>query len=248
MRIQAGAGRRATKSPFIKQVATELSKYKSRKYRINAQRFFKEKLDHPWMIKGPVFKQLSNDIWQTIKNRPKKEVFQACEELLASDLEARIGLAFDFAFRCRKDFTESDFGRFERWAKKHLTNWGTVDNLCCRALGHLILMYPDLIPRTKKWAKSKNMWMRRASAVCLIVSLRQQKALKDAFEVADMLMMDKEDLVQKGYGWMLKEATHEFSDEVYRYVLKHRAVMPRTALRYAIEKLLPAMRKEAMKR
>ena len=237
-----------TKSPFLTQVAGELKKYQSRKYRINAQRFFKEKLDQPWMLKGPVFKQLANDIWQTIKDRPKKEVFEACEELLASDLEARIGLAFDFAFRCRKDFKKSDFARFERWGRKHLTNWGTVDNLCCRALGYLILMYPELIPRTKKWAKSKNMWMRRASAVCLIVSLRKKQALADAFEVADILMMDEEDLVQKGYGWMLKEATHEFPDEVYQYVLRYRAVMPRTALRYAIEKLPPAMRKEAMKK
>lgn len=235
-------------TPFLKQVAAELSKYKSRKYRINAQRFFKEKLDQPWMLKGAVFKQLSNDIWQTIKDRPKKEIFELCEELLDTDLEARIGLAFDFAFRCRKDFQKSDFARFERWAKKHLTNWGTVDNLCCRALGYLILSCPELIPRTKKWAKSKNMWMRRASAVCLIVSLRKKQALEDAFEVADILMMDEEDLVQKGYGWMLKEATHEFPDEIYRYVLKHRAVMPRTALRYAIEKLPQDMRKEAMKK
>jgi 3-methyladenine DNA glycosylase AlkD len=235
-------------SPFLKQVAAELSKYKSRKHRINAQRFFKEKLDQPWMLKGPVFKQLANDIWQTINEKFKKDIFDYCEELLASDLEARKGLAFDFAFRCRKDFSKSDFARFERWAKKHLTNWGTVDNLCCRALGHLLLMYPELIARTRKWAKSKNMWMRRASAVCLIVSLRKKQALAHAFEVADTLMMDEEDLVQKGYGWMLKEATHEFPDEVYRYVLKYRAVMPRTALRYAIEKLPPAMRKEAMKK
>ena len=151
-------------SPFLKQVATELKKYKSRKYRINAQRFFKEKLDQPWMLKGAVFKQLANDIWTTVKDRPKKEIFALCEELLASDLEARKGLAFDFAFRCRKDFQKSDFARFERWGKKHFVNWGTVDSFCSRALGELILMYPELIPRTKKWAKSKNMWMRRASA------------------------------------------------------------------------------------
>jgi len=235
-------------SPFIIQLASELKKYKDRKYRINAQRFFKEKLEQPWMLKGPIFYQIADQGWQWLKDRPKKEVFEVCEELLGSDLEARKGLAFDFAFRCRKEFKPSDFARFERWGKKHFSNWGNVDSLCCRALGHLIFMYPELIPKTKKWAKSKNMWMRRAAAVCLIVSLRKKQALKDAFEVADTLMMDEEDLVQKGYGWMLKEATHEFRDEVYRYVLKHRAVMPRTALRYAVEKLPSDMRKEAMKK
>ncbi len=235
-------------SPFIKQLANELKKYKSRKYRINAQRFFKEKLEQPWMLKGAVFYKIADEHWQLIKNKPKREIFQICEELLESDLEAHVGFAFDFAYRCRKDFKKSDFARFERWGKKHFSNWGTVDSLCCRALGHLILMYPELIPRTRKWATSKNMWMRRASAVCLIVSLRKKQALSDAFKVADILMMDQEDLVQKGYGWMLKEATHEFRDPVYKYVLKHRAVMPRTALRYAIEKLPKEMRKEAMKK
>lgn len=80
-------------SPFLKQVAAELSKYKSR---INAQQFFKEKLDQPWMLKSAVFKQLANDIWETIREKSKKEIFDLCEELLASDLEARKGLAFDF--------------------------------------------------------------------------------------------------------------------------------------------------------
>jgi 3-methyladenine DNA glycosylase AlkD len=73
-------------------------------------------------------------------------------------------------------------------------------------------------------------------------------ALGDAFEVADILLTDPEDLVQKGYGWMLKEAADSYRDEVYRYVLEHRAMMPRTALRYAIEKMPPSMRKEAMKK
>jgi 3-methyladenine DNA glycosylase AlkD len=233
---------------YLRQLESELKKYKDRKHRINAQRFFKEKLDQPWMLKGPVFKKIAGESWQQIRHLDKKDILDLCDALLLSDIEARIGFAFDFAYRCRKDFKKSDFARFERWGKSHFSNWGTVDNLCCRALGHLVLMYPELIPKTKKWAQSKNQWMRRASAVCLIVSLRQKKALKDAFEVADTLMHDPEDLVQKGYGWMLKEATHEFRDEVHQYVLKHRTTMPRTALRYAIEKLPKQMRQEAMKK
>jgi 3-methyladenine DNA glycosylase AlkD len=232
----------------LSQLDAELKKHKSRKYRINAQRFFKEKLDQPWMLKGSVFKQMAKDNWQKIKHLPKGDIFAICEEMLKSDLEARIGFAFDLAYRCRKDFKKTDFARFERWGRTYFSNWGNVDHLCCHPLGHLILMYPELAPKTKKWARSRNQWMRRASAVSLIVSLRRKKALREAFAIADMLMQDPEDLVQKGYGWMLKEATHEFRDEVYRYVLKHRDVMPRTALRYAIEKLPTEMRREAMKK
>jgi 3-methyladenine DNA glycosylase AlkD len=61
-------------------------------------------------------------------------------------------------------------------------------------------------------------------------------------------MEEKEDLVQKGFGWLLKEESRTKQKEVYEYVLSKRAVMPRTALRYAIELMPQDMRREAMKR
>ncbi len=82
----------------------------------------------------------------------------------------------------------------------------------------------------------------------LIYSLRRKQLLDAAFEVADMLLLDKDDLVQKGYGWMLKEASNNYPEEVFDYVMRHKKVMPRTALRYAIEKLSPELRKEAMRK
>ena len=53
-------------------------------------------------------------------------------------------------------------------------------------------------------------------------------------------------MVQKGYGWMLKEASNLYPQEVFQYVMRHKIKMPRTALRYAIEKLPPGLRKKAM--
>ena len=82
----------------------------------------------------------------------------------------------------------------------------------------------------------------------MIPSLRKEQGLAAAFEIAELLLEDAEDLVQKGYGWMLKEAGNQFPEEVFDFVMKHRARMPRTALRYAIEKYPPAMRKRAMNR
>jgi len=55
-------------------------------------------------------------------------------------------------------------------------------------------------------------------------------------------------MVQKGYGWMLKEASNKYPKEVFDYVMRNKKEMPRTALRYAIEKLSPEFRREAMKR
>lgn len=61
-------------------------------------------------------------------------------------------------------------------------------------------------------------------------------------------MLDSDDLVQKGYGWMLKALSQSDEDLVFQYVLSKRAVMPRTALRYAIEKMPGEKRREAMKK
>jgi 3-methyladenine DNA glycosylase AlkD len=90
--------------------------------------------------------------------------------------------------------------------------------------------------------------MKRAAAVSLIIPARRGKFLIDVFEISNLLLLDRDDLVQKGYGWLLKEASKLHQLEVYNYVLSKRKVMPRTALRYAIEKMPQDMKLEAMKR
>jgi 3-methyladenine DNA glycosylase AlkD len=115
-------------------------------------------------------------------------------------------------------------------------------------VGAFVEMYPEYLSELKRWAKSTNRWMRRASAVTLIIPAKQGKFLSDIFDIADILLLDKDDLVQKGYGWMLKEASRTHQQEVFDYVVKNKKVMPRTALRYAIEKMPPELRKTAMQK
>ena len=90
--------------------------------------------------------------------------------------------------------------------------------------------------------------MRRASAVSLIIPARKGKFLKDIFNIADILLLDKDDLVQKGYGWMLKAASQAHQKEVLEYVMKNKRMMPRTALRYAIEKMPKDLKEKAMQK
>jgi len=116
----------------------------------------------------------------------------------------------------------------------------------------MIEKYPELIEKTKTWSYSKNRWLRRASAVSFITTTSGFYAtkhnLKDIFKVAETLLRDKEDLVQKGYGWMLKSASVHNQKEVFEFVMKHKATMPRTALRYAIEKMPDNLKKQAMQK
>ena len=107
-------------------------------------------------------------------------------------------------------------------------------------------MYPDHVSHLRRWATSPNRWVRRAAAVSLIVPAKNGMFLKDVFQIADILLLDKDDMVQKGYGWMLKVASQAHQQEVYEYVLAHKTTMPRTALRYAIEKMPKELKTKAM--
>lgn len=88
--------------------------------------------------------------------------------------------------------------------------------------------------------------MRRAAAVSLIIPARKGLFISDIFEIATLLLTDREDLVQKGYGWMLKAADNAHRPLVFDFVMKNKATMPRTALRYAIEKMPPDLKAVAM--
>ena len=82
----------------------------------------------------------------------------------------------------------------------------------------------------------------------LIVPAKKGCFLQEAFEISDMLLADMDDMVQKGYGWLLKEESRKHQKEVYDYVVKNRKVMPRTALRYAVELMPKELKAEAMKK
>jgi 3-methyladenine DNA glycosylase AlkD len=109
-------------------------------------------------------------------------------------------------------------------------------------------MYPQYVRKLFHWAKSKNRWKRRASAVSLIVPARKGLFHPEVFELAEMLLLDSEDMVQKGYGWMLKSASNFDEQSVFQFVMQHKATMPRTALRYAIEKMPQNLKDRAMKK
>lgn len=233
---------------ILSKIRTEIARHDKPENRLDYQKFFKEKLEEPVSIKTAILRKISNNCFKDVKDRPAAEMLDICDELLESGERYTRFFAFDWAEKVKGQYRKSDFARFERWLKDYVNNWGNCDSLCCGALGHLIKQYPDLVSKTMKWAKSENRWFRRAAAVSLIVPIRNSLLLKEIFKTADMVLTDDDDMVQKGYGWMLKEAGDRFPDEVFKYVMKNKGEMPRTALRYAIEKYPAAMRKEAMKK
>lgn len=242
----------STEKRIIKEINQELKKHVDHEYHDSIQKFTKKedrnnRVTH-YGVKTPIVRKISAKYYSLIKKKPKEEIFKICEDMLKFRNSEERTIAFDWAFRLRKRYEESDFHIFESWLENYVTGWGSCDDLCTHAFGAFIYQFPEFIPKVKEWARSKNQWLKRASAVVLIYSLRRKQLLGSSFEIADMLLLDKEDLVQKGYGWMLKEASNLYPQEVFQYVMKHKAEMPRTSLRYAIEKMPPEWKKKAMTR
>ena len=230
---------------IISKIRKDLEKNIDLAYRERTQYVFKEKIKIRG-VRTPVVVKLATQYFKDIKNLEKKEIFVLCDELWCSGYMEESFIACNWSYAIRKQYDEKDFKIFEKWANKYVSNWASCDTLCNHTIGSFVETYPNYISNLKKWAKSKNRWVRRASAVSLIIPARHGKFLTDIFEIADILLLDQDDLVQKGYGWMLKAASQAHQKEVFNYVIKNKLVMPRTALRYAIEKMPKSLKERAM--
>jgi 3-methyladenine DNA glycosylase AlkD len=234
-------------SEIVSRIRTALKQSSDEKTRKSSQAFFKEKVRF-YGVRSAAVGTIGREHFRHIRKLGKNDIFTLCEELLKSGYFEESMIAFAWAERLHAAFEEKDFAVLEGWLKAHVNNWAACDTLCNHAIGSFIETFPGYIKTLKQWAHSKNRWERRAAAVTLILPARHGKFLKDIFEIADILLLDEDDLVQKGYGWMLKEASKKHPKEIFDFVTKHKNVMPRTALRYAIEKMPGDLRKKAMEK
>ena len=232
---------------IIKQIRKDLKQNCDPKTKATGQNFFKEKVKI-YGVKTALVSKIAKAFDKEILAMDKKALFSLCEELWQSGYMEESFIACHFAYSIRKNYEPEDFNFFEKWVNNYVSNWASCDTLCNHTIGAFVEMYPQYLKNLKKWAKSDNRWTRRAAAVTLIVPARKAKFLKDIFEIADILLMDREDLVQKGYGWMLKVASEAYQKEVFDYVMENKYQMPRTALRYAIEKMPKELKIKAMEK
>lgn len=230
---------------IIENLRSELKQNADEKTRNTGERFFKEEVKL-YGIKSAIVGSISKAHYRSIEVKSKSHIFSLCDELWKSGMLEESFVACNWSHFIHKQFEQSDFEVFEKWVDNYITNWASCDTFCNHTVGDFIVMYPAYLSGLKKWAKSSNRWMKRASAVSLIVPARKGKFLSDIFEIADILHSDKDDMVQKGYGWMLKSASQAHQKEVFDYVVRKKATMPRTSLRYAIEKMPAELKAIAM--
>jgi 3-methyladenine DNA glycosylase AlkD len=234
-------------SQILERVREDLKASTDEKTKKSFQRFFKENVTY-YGVKTPVVGKIAKKHWSQVKHLSKPEIFRLCEELYRSGYTEE---AFVVAFwlpNLMEQLEPGDLAVFKVWIEKYIDNWAKCDGFCNHTVGGLIEKHPEAVGEVKSWALSSNRWLKRAAAVSLIVPAKKGNFLQEAFEICDVLLMDKDDMVQKGYGWLLKEESRKHQREVLDYVLRNRKKMPRTALRYAIELMPKELKAQAMKR
>lgn len=160
--------------------------------------------------------------------------------ILASALVAKVVRRVDDGGRL--------FDQLQGWLETDVSNWAQCDDLCIKPLYILLKRNPHLLNRVYGLGTSSSPWCRRASNVALVkfVGCSKHFDLDQTLANCERLLPDEEPYVQKGIGWILKVASQHALPAVLSFLKKHRAVMARPTVRYAIEKLPTDMRRELM--
>jgi 3-methyladenine DNA glycosylase AlkD len=209
-----------------------------------AQRYFKETVSFLG-IATPQMRDLTREFFQMIK--PEWGVGEAtefCAIMLADPYHEVKGLGILIFEKFRKDFPRGTLRTIKDWLLADYCNsWALVDVLCPNSVGVLLEKYPDLVNEVKDWANSPNRWVRRASIVSYIKLARKAQFLDATYGVVRSHFADRDDLIQKASGWLLREAGKADMGRLERFLRRHGPAIPRTTLRYAIERFPEPKRK-----
>ena len=150
--------------------------------------------------------------------------------------------------RFMKHCGKAEFALFESWIDNYVSNWAHCDSIAPTLLAACIANEPALMRQLTKWTKSSNRWKRRAAAVALLREGKAGRNTEFLFAIADQLIDDSDEMVQKGVGWLLKETYPKQPRLCMEFIIPRLDRMPRLMVRYAAEKMSAADQATVMKR
>jgi 3-methyladenine DNA glycosylase AlkD len=212
-----------------------------------AQRYFKEAFKC-YGLTAIQIRDLAKEIYQSVKAEwSVDDAIQLCDILLPNPYHEAKGFGILILEKYKKDFPKSLFLKIKNWlSSSYLNNWAAVDVLCPDSVGSLLVTYPELVKEIKTWTNSPNRWVRRASLVSFIKLAQEKVYLDDIYQISASLFADSDDLIQKANGWLLRETGKRDMERLKKFLLQHGPAIPRTTLRYAIERFDDKKRKSIL--
>ena len=212
-----------------------------------ARRYFRETVEF-FGLKSAEVTEMAAELFQAVKKEwTMRQAVELCEILLPdSRLEAK-GVATLVFLKFKKEFGPDTFAVIKKWLLAGwCANWASVDTLCPKAMEAIFTRHPELAGQMKGWTESPNRWVKRAAAVSFIHLARRGRQLETAYDICRRLFPVEDDLIQKAGGWLLREAGKTDPDRLEKFLLKHGPHIPRTTLRYAIERFPEVKRKKLL--
>jgi 3-methyladenine DNA glycosylase AlkD len=148
-------------------------------------------------------------------------------------------------YKYEKDMERKEIYEFFLKNTKYINNWDLVDVTVPRTVGFYLVDHDRSI--LYKLVKSSDLWERRIAVLATFAFIRLND-FKDSLKISEILLNDKHDLIHKAVGWMLREIGKRDEKVLEKFLDKHYAEMPRTMLRYSIERLEEGKRKSYLKR
>ncbi len=219
-----------------KLVVTQLHKLANVEKAKAAQRYFAEPIQ-ALGIDAAVARRLALDWVRRVKPTwHLRDAVDFCDLLLPEPhLDTRmVGVLIVGGFAA--EFDHRLWRQAETWLAKYLDNWALVDGFASAVLSPLLRRDPEGVAVLRRWANSKCLWVRRAAVVTLVPFARRGEHLDLAFELIEGLLADKEDLMHKALGWLLRETGKPDPKRLKEFLLRHRSAIPRTSVRYSIER------------
>jgi 3-methyladenine DNA glycosylase AlkD len=172
-------------------------------------------------------------------------LIDVADELFSgSVLEEKVAAVF-LLEKLDPEFGNDEFKLFESWLDR-ISSWADHDALVHSLIAPMIAAKPARTKFVFRWAKSKNRWHRRAACVALIRGTRARMFFPEITKLSDSLLADKDDMVQKGLGWLLRETAKFSAKRTVPYLMEIRKRAPRLVLRTACETLPVTVRKRVL--
>jgi 3-methyladenine DNA glycosylase AlkD len=195
----------------------------------------------------PEIRRLARATWQTHRHEwSVGDAIAFCDVLIRdAELEAK-GVGVLTLGRWRTELPRGLFRKARGWlGAGHCASWAAVDLVAPELVTPLIDRFGDLRAELVRWTRARSLWVRRAAPVALVPCARHGRWLGTCYGVARALLDDDEDLIHKAVGWMLREAGKTDAERLERFLLRHGERIPRTTLRYAIERF-PETRRRSL--
>lgn len=216
------------------EVVKEIGKYKSTEKAKTSQWFFKTKKGQYGY--GDIFVGLTVPEMRTVSKKFSGIALVEVQKLLNSKIheERFIGLTImDIKFSKADPNEKKKIVDMYIKNTKNVNNWDLVDTSAYSILGEYLLdKKRDVL---YKFSKSKSLWERRISIVATYSFIKKDQ-LSDTLDISESLFDDKEDLIHKAVGWMLREVGKKDVEKLKSFLSKNIKKLPRTTLRYAIER------------